>query len=142
MVNARMMLNDHRLIRLDDRLFEPDDALALHAGSVAWLEAKLDEPWDGKTLVVPHHAPSRASIHESFADSDVNGAFGNDLERLVERADVWVHGHMHNSSDYRVGKCRVVCNPAGYCYSVRESRRTGRFDLENASFNPVLVIDA
>ncbi len=27
---------------------------------------------------------------------------------------LWVHGHTHSSHDYRVGPCRVVCNPRGY----------------------------
>jgi len=27
---------------------------------------------------------------------------------------LWVHGHTHSSHDYRVGGCRVVCNPRGY----------------------------
>ena len=27
---------------------------------------------------------------------------------------LWVHGHTHNSFDYQVGNCRVVCNPRVY----------------------------
>ena len=28
---------------------------------------------------------------------------------------LWVHGHVHNSCDYKVGDAtRIVCNPHGY----------------------------
>jgi len=26
----------------------------------------------------------------------------------------WVHGHMHNTSDYIIGWTNVICNPRGY----------------------------
>ena len=26
----------------------------------------------------------------------------------------WSHGHTHESMDYMIGDCRVVCNPKGY----------------------------
>lgn len=44
--------------------------------------------------------------------------------------DLWVHGHMHNSVDYRVGATRVVTNPRGYAgHEI------------NPNFNPQLVIE-
>ncbi|TWB86052.1 hypothetical protein FBZ93_13015 [Bradyrhizobium macuxiense] len=27
---------------------------------------------------------------------------------------LWVHGHVHNSSDYRVGDIGIACNPHDY----------------------------
>jgi hypothetical protein len=39
-----------------------------------------------------------------------------------------MHGHTHDSADYRVGETRVVCNPRGY-------------GLENPSYDPALVIE-
>ena len=27
---------------------------------------------------------------------------------------LWIHGHMHNRSDYMIGDTRIVCNPRGY----------------------------
>jgi len=44
-----------------------------------------------------------------------------------------VHGHIHESFDYQVGNCRVVCNPRGYLQHGR--------GLENKRFNPALVVD-
>ena len=28
--------------------------------------------------------------------------------------DIWIHGHIHTSSDYQIGKTRIICNPKGY----------------------------
>ncbi len=28
--------------------------------------------------------------------------------------DLWVHGHLHSRSDYRIGATRVVCNARGH----------------------------
>ena len=36
------------------------------------------------------------------------------LDDLVSKADLWIHGHVHESYDYDIGNCRVVCNPRGY----------------------------
>jgi len=40
---------------------------------------------------------------------------------------------MHESLDYNIGKCRVVCNPFGY--------RTSRGGVENARFDGNFVVD-
>ena len=50
---------------------------------------------------------------------------------FIERYEpaLWVHGHMHDSFDYRLGRTRVVCNPRGY------------FPHQlNPDFRPLLVV--
>jgi Icc-related predicted phosphoesterase len=77
---------------------------------------------EGKTnqkfVVVVHHAPSSASVAECYkGDLLMNGNFYTDLsEFILDRPQIklWVHGHMHNRSDYEIGDTRVVCNPRGY----------------------------
>lgn len=49
------------------------------------------------------------------------------------QADLWVHGHVHESFDYWIGRCRVVCNPRGY------PGRAGQ--AENARFDPNYVVE-
>ncbi len=46
----------------------------------------------------------------------LTGAFVSDLSALLEKyqPSLCVHGHVHNSSDYRIGRSRIVCNPHGY----------------------------
>ncbi len=61
-------------------------------------------------------------------------AFARNLDSLVEQAEYWIHGHTHDSFDYGLGMCRVMCNPRGYPVN----RMTGTY--ENPNFNPQLII--
>src|SRR5215472_72491 len=116
---ALEFMRDFSRIRLDDgdqRLFTPADAAALFNIHADWLDRKLSEPYPDPTVVITHHAPSRQSIHPRFADSLLNACFVSAAERLVDgsRAQLWVHGHTHDSFDYVLNGTRVVCNPRGY----------------------------
>ena len=84
--------------------------------------------------MVTHHAPSRKSIHPRFADSRLNACFVSDAEHLLgaDRVQLWIHGHTHDSFDYRVNGTRVVCNPRGYA--------KGGVN-ENPLFDPNLMIE-
>jgi hypothetical protein len=47
----------------------------------------------------------------------MNGGYHSDLsEFMLDRPGIklWTHGHTHEVFDYKVGECRVVCNPRGY----------------------------
>ncbi|MCL5405760.1 MAG: phosphatase, partial [Deltaproteobacteria bacterium] len=46
----------------------------------------------------------------------LSGAYASNEEDLVKElgADLWVHGHIHQACDYRIGKTRIVSNPKGY----------------------------
>ncbi|OYV75650.1 MAG: hypothetical protein B7Z66_12050 [Chromatiales bacterium 21-64-14] len=97
--------------------FTPERSMELHRTSRNWLEASL-LAGRGPVVVVTHHLPSERSIAPRWREPmrDVlNPAFCSDLEPLVERARLWVHGHSHDSCDYRTASGgRVVCNPRGY----------------------------
>lgn len=96
--------------------FTPADAAALFDEQSRWLEARLATRFGGPTVVITHHAPSPKSIHRRFADSPLNACFVSDAEYLLDgsRAELWIHGHTHDTFDYVVGGTRVVCNPRGY----------------------------
>jgi predicted phosphodiesterase len=100
----------------DGRLFTPQDSAALFARNAHWLDAVLLQPFDGCTVVVTHHTPSLRSVPPRFAGSALNVNFASDAEHLLghERACLWVHGHLHDSSDYEINGTRVLCNPRGY----------------------------
>ena len=134
---AGRSLSDHRLIEKDARKFLPGDALAEHKLDRAWLERALAEPFDGATVVVTHHCVSQRSVHARWQGDPLTPAFSSNLDALVERsgAALWVHGHTHDSFDYRIGNTRVVCNPKGY-----GPRRAGGLS-ENKEFDARLVID-
>lgn len=132
---ATSFMRDFARIRLregDDALLRADDCAALFRGHSQWLRERLAQPHPGPTVVISHHAPSMRSIHPRFAGSAVNLCFVSDAEDLLQGADLWIHGHTHDSFDYRVGATRVLCNPRGY---VREGVQ------ENARFDPALVVE-
>ncbi|MDZ7920685.1 metallophosphoesterase [Rhodoferax sp.] len=80
----------------------------------AWLRAALTTPFDGPTVVVTHFAPSLHSADPRYGLVPGTAGFCNALDELLPYAQLWLHGHLHAPSDYRVGTCRVVANPLGY----------------------------
>jgi Icc-related predicted phosphoesterase len=113
---ARQRMTDFSIIQNHGHRFTPEDAIRLHTTSRDWLAVMLAEPFDGKTVVVTHHAPSSQSVHPRYARDLLTPAFASNLENLMDgdRATLWVHGHTHESFDYEVYDTRVVCNPRGY----------------------------
>lgn len=137
MREAKRSLIDHEAIRCAPRsLFSPTHAQELHRESVAWLTAQLTVETNKKTVVVTHHLPSMQSVAERFKTHPLSAAFASNMDSLVERADLWIHGHTHDNFDYRLGKCRVVCNPRGYVW-----QRDDLIKAENSKFDPELVIE-
>jgi len=134
MSDGQLCLNDFRAIREDDFTvpFTPARSIELHEHSLAWLKAKLDEPFDGKTVVVTHHLPSRHSVVERFKNSLLSACFASELDYLFGKMDLWVHGHTHDNLDYTENGTRVICNPRGY---------VTMSGIENFDFDPGLVIE-
>jgi Icc-related predicted phosphoesterase len=133
---AEGVMNDYRRIGLAGqgyRKLRAADTAAIHARQKAWLTTKLNEPFEGSTVVVTHMAPSMQSVTGQFRMEPSSAAYASRMDELVSKADLWVHGHMHTSLDYRIGQCRVVCNPCGY------TTRDGA--PQNPQFDPKFVID-
>jgi predicted phosphodiesterase len=80
----------------------------------AWLRAALERPFDGTTVVVTHFAPSLRSADPRYGVTPATAGFCNSLEPLMERAQFWLHGHLHCPHDYVERGCRVIANPLGY----------------------------
>lgn len=89
-MKAALALNDHHLIRYETSRFEPEHALRFHIVAVAWLEKKLNKPFDGKTVVVTHHGPSLACFHQAHGHNSISSCFYSDLDHLINKADVWL----------------------------------------------------
>ena len=95
----------------------PEAILKVHQESIAWLDDQFtNHPHARPDIVVTHHAPSYQSQHPRFAGSPISGGFCSNQEHRIQRwkPDVWIHGHVHDPMDYRIGKTRVLCNPWGY----------------------------
>ncbi|MGZ3197365.1 MAG: metallophosphoesterase [Caldimonas sp.] len=137
MAEARRLIRDFsriRLVEAGSAAFSPEDSAALFERHARWLDERLGAPHDGPTVVITHHAPSPQSIHSRFLDSLLNACFVSDAERLIgaDRAQLWIHGHTHDSFDYVVNGTRVVCNPRGYAKAGVN---------ENPLFDPDLMIE-
>jgi predicted phosphodiesterase len=134
-LHAQDAMNDYRLIRYgpDYRRLRPSDTHMLFDNARAFLRDRLDEPFEGKTVIVTHHAPSIQSVQPIYKQDRLTPSFASDLEYLMgEPVSLWVHGHVHNSNDYCINGTRVVSNPRGY-------QRNG--PCENPEFNPELVVE-
>jgi predicted phosphodiesterase len=131
-------LTDYRVIRTAQGPLRAAQILADHERSRHWLTQQLALPFDGATVVVTHHAPHPLSIHARFAGHPINAGFVSDLTPLLADADLWLHGHTHDSFDYRVGRCRVVANPAGY---LLQRPADDGVELENARFDPRRIVE-
>lgn len=125
LTEQRAGYTSNRAVRLT-----PQDTLAMHQEGIAWLSRELGGRNSQPIVVVTHTAPHRGSLHENYEHHPISPAFVSDLDGLVQHADLWIHGHTHDSFDYRAGKCRVVCNPRGY--AGREI---------NPGFDPGLVVE-
>jgi len=119
--HASTHMNDHHQVFRDEKkkvLFTPNNALAEHQECLAVLKAGLEERKNKNVLVMTHHAPHYGSITQRFRNQPTsNGCYYSDQEELMldnPNLKCWVHGHVHDSLDYMVGDCRVVCNPRGY----------------------------
>lgn len=134
-------LNDYHVIQTQEGILKARQTLADHAHSRRWLERELAKPFGGKTVVVTHHGPHPLSIHPRYAGNSLNAGFVSDLTPLLGLADLWMHGHVHDSFDYRVGRCRVVANPAGYVRNTMVAMGGTRFELENKRFDAGLVLE-
>ena len=113
---ARRSIDDFTVIRNGDRRFTPEDSVALHEISKAWLVGELMKAVDCRTIVVTHHLPASPSIASRYRNNPLNPAFASNLEAVIEtwQPDLWIHGHTHVACDYQIHGTRVVCNPRGY----------------------------
>jgi len=101
------LLNDFRYIKdLTPYIYEHNTQLR------AFLQEEL-EPTD---IVVTHHMPSPRSIAPQYATDPGNIFFLSDEEKLISwrQPKLWIHGHTHESFDYKIGDTRIICNPKGY----------------------------
>ncbi len=115
---CQQVMNDFRHIRISPRFskLRSIDAASIHRQSLIWLGNELEKRQGETNIVVTHHAPSRRSLPGPFQENIVGAAYASDLEHVIARSNphYWIHGHTHNSSDYVIGKTRVLSNPKGY----------------------------
>lgn len=140
---AQQSMNDYKTIRHGPTSepwkwkLRPHDTVMDHikAKSFIFEEIKKHKTDGKKVVVVTHHAPHAKSLEgsdDAFRYASLNGAYYTELfEDIMDtQPDLWCHGHLHQSSDYKIGKTRILCNPRGYFP-----------DGLNPDFNPELLIE-
>jgi Icc-related predicted phosphoesterase len=112
---AKYYMNDFSYIGHNGGKLKPAEVSRLHHESAGWLRKALSRATDRKQVVVTHHAPSLRSWGFE-PDDPLRFVYCNQFDEWLRDSGValWVHGHVHCRSDYRVRRTRVVCNPRGY----------------------------
>jgi predicted phosphodiesterase len=122
MLTNRGLMNDYNCIKNTSepgmRVFMPEDSVADHKKFLAELDRVLRVYPTQPTVVVGHHAPSKASTHPRYKhETTMNGAYSSNLDDFIldnRQIKLWTHGHTHEDFDYMIGTTRIVCNPRGY----------------------------
>lgn len=92
------------------------DVSVINKISTEWILKEYDKSKSDLNIIVTHHAPSIRSLSEKRQRDKISAAYASNLDSLVEELspNIWIHGHIHRSSDYKIGQTRVLCNPKGY----------------------------
>lgn len=114
--NPSFGMNEYGCVRYGSDWLNPADTRRIHERAKMFLELELNTPFDGKTVVVTHHAPVQRCVQPKYFGDSFNGNFHANLDYLFEEYDIdlWVHGHMHDSIDFMYHNTRIICNPRGY----------------------------
>jgi Icc-related predicted phosphoesterase len=138
MAHAQEHANDYLYIKIRKTRNEekcrlsPADTSAIHHQTRKFLETELRQPFDGVSIVMTHHAPSAESLPPADRMDLSAPCYASALDNFIEefQPDLWVHGHVHISNDYRIGRTRIVSNPRGYVPNHR-----------NPDFDPASMIE-
>lgn len=108
------------------------EILERHIASRRFIDQELSEPFEGRTIVVTHHAPLMQSFDPQFFGHVTNAAFASDLSDLIarRRPSLWIHGHIHKFRDYMADNTRMICNPVGYLSEKYASGFRARFVID------------
>jgi Icc-related predicted phosphoesterase len=124
MYHIKNMLNDYKVIQFHDPVKDvyhklpPAVTFKSHVKTMQYFREMLSIHRDKPFVVITHHAPSFMSVDEKYKhDGIMNGGYASDLSEDIldnENIKVWVHGHMHDPVDYKIGETRILSNPRGY----------------------------
>lgn len=113
--------------------------LERHRESMVWLQDQLLNGDPEKTVVVTHHYPHKNSCAPRWANEPLTAIYGSNVpNEMLLQASLWIHGHAHESFDYRIEdskmSMRVVSNPRGYPMGRLKN------EFENEAFDPALLV--
>lgn len=131
-------MHEYKYCWVNGRNINAEHIKILHDRCVNYLENNLKE----NDILVTHYPFSLSSLPEEIKAGKISedshydeddiltaGAYASDLEKLIKlrMPIIGIHGHIHESRDYFIGKTRVISNPRGY--SGKE--RNPKFDVKH-----------
>jgi hypothetical protein len=122
--HLKTAMNDYRIVQnhypaknLYYKL-TPEHTAEVHRKTREYFKSVLETNRDRTFVVITHHAPSFASVHERYrSDTTMNGGFASNMDDFIldhPNIKYYFHGHMHDPVDYMIGTTRVMSNPRGY----------------------------
>jgi predicted phosphodiesterase len=133
-IEANSQMSDYKRVRNSAqhyRRLTARDTRRLHLESVEALKQFFASHEASRSVVVTHHAPSIRSLPETRRAELISCAYASHLDDFIlkHQPPLWIHGHIHHSQDYQIGKTRILSNPRAYP------------DKPNEAFVPDLVVE-
>lgn len=94
-----------------------EDYIKWYHTSVNKIDDFCDKHKDKNIILLTHFGMSLNSISPEYTGNCLNSFYTSDLEWLFEKhknIKYSLQGHTHAKLDYKIGECRVICNPCGY----------------------------
>jgi len=114
---ANKRMNDYKYIKYEDNYFTPNNCIFENKKAINYIISDVTNNKDDKYIIITHHAPSAKSISKEYTYDITNHCYVNNYGILINKLDnikYFIHGHIHSSSNYKIGNCHVICNPFGY----------------------------
>lgn len=126
-------MNDYKKIRLSStyRKLRPIDTRSHHLNTLKSLKVFSASGDPDRSVVITHHAPSARSLPERRRSKPISCAYASQLDEVVKDLDplIWIHGHIHHTQDFTIGRTRIIANPRAY------------IDEPNPNFDPTFTVD-
>ncbi|MBD0678041.1 metallophosphoesterase [Pseudomonas sp. PSB11] len=118
MLAAHISMNDYKQIRTGNQYHRitPEDLQQKSQFAKHWLLSNLSTKYQGKTVVVTHHAPlPECAPGINYELGHLAAAYVNDWNEFSGfDIDLWLHGHTHVGYEKTIEGIRCASNPRGY----------------------------
>lgn len=122
--HLKSTMNDYKVVQnfYEDRnlyyKLTPEHTAETHRRTKEYFKTVLETNKDKQFVVITHHAPSFQSVSEHYKhDTTMNGGYASNMDEFVlDHPNIvkWIHGHMHDVTEYQIGTTTVLANPRGY----------------------------
>lgn len=124
---AKMKMNDYKSIRTngwrkgslrrETCYLQPQHTIDMHKASVEYFDYMLQQPHEGKTVMVTHHCPHEVFLDiEKYGFRDICYAYYTEMDEFIQKhaPDFWIAGHTHKYVNEKIYGTHMLSNPRGY----------------------------